>query len=123
MQSMRPIDADQLLDFIKFYGRVVVPESHIVRDIVLLIQTAPTIAPPPNDPLTPEQLREMDGESVWVEMFVKGLKSHWAIVYGKYLSDGRFWSDKERFLLSIDKTGGYGLVYLAYRRKPEAAND
>lgn len=74
---------------------------------------------PPNPPLTLEELREMDGEPVWVEMFAKGLKSHWAIVYGKYLSDGRFTGDKERCLLSIDEIGGYGLAYVAYRRKPE----
>lgn len=30
-----------------------------------LIDSEPTIAPPPNDPLTLEELREMDGEPVW----------------------------------------------------------
>ena len=33
---------------------------------------------PPNDPLTLEQLREMDGEPVWVER--PGYGKHWALV-------------------------------------------
>lgn len=76
-------------------------------------------APPSNAPLTLEELREMDGEPVWVEMFVKGLKSHWAIVHGEYLTDGRFVEDKQRCLLSIDENGGYGLAFLARRCRPE----
>ena len=32
-----------------------------------LILDAPTITPPPNDPLTLDQLREMDGEPVWAD--------------------------------------------------------
>lgn len=75
-----------------------------------------------NLPLTLEQLREMDGEPVWVESFIRGLASHWAIVRGKYLSDGRFSDDMERCLLSADKNSGYGIAWIAYRNKPEEAN-
>lgn len=46
---MRPIDADRLLDFIKFDEKVIAPEEHTAEDIVMMIQTAPTIAPLPND--------------------------------------------------------------------------
>lgn len=107
---MRMIDADQLLDFIKFYGRVVAPEDHIVRDIVMLIQTAPTIAQPPNDPLTPEQLREMDGEPVWNDTVKK-----YALV------DAGWWNGIGR---AINSNGKYRLLDdRYYRRKPEAAND
>lgn len=77
------------------------------------------IVPLPNYPLTMEQLREMNGEPVWVESFIRGLTSHWAIVHGKFLSDGRFADDMERCLLSSDKNSGYGIAWLAYRRKPE----
>lgn len=63
---MRLIDADQLLNFIKFDERVIAPEEHTAKDIVMMIQTAQTIALPPNNQLTISELREMD-EPVWVE--------------------------------------------------------
>lgn len=52
---MRLIDADRLLDFIKFDKKVIAPEEHTAEDIVMMIQTAPTVAPPPNAPLTMEE--------------------------------------------------------------------
>lgn len=71
---MDQIDRGQLLDFIKFDEKVIAPEEHTAQDIVMMIQTAPTIAPPSNDPLTLEELREMDGEPVWtvVDNFQRG---------------------------------------------------
>lgn len=39
----------------------------------------PTITPPPNDPLTPDELREMDGEPVWVTKNGQGVG--YALVY------------------------------------------
>lgn len=47
-----------------------------------LIADAPTLTPP-NDPLTIEQLREMDGEPVWAKLLVEntGRKEGWALVY------------------------------------------
>ena len=73
-----------------------------------------------NPPLTLKELCEMDGEPVWVESFIRGLASHWAIVHGKYLSDGRFSDDMERCLLSADKNSGYGIAWIAYRRKKDS---
>lgn len=59
--SVDLIDRAQLLEFIEFDRKVIAPEEHTAQDIVMMIQTAPTIAPPPNDPLTLEQMREMGG--------------------------------------------------------------
>lgn len=54
---------------------------------------------PPNDPLTLEELREMDGEPVWVaNLSAKkkdGFCNEWALIEN------------------------YGDYWLAYRRKPE----
>lgn len=66
---------------------------------------------PPNDPLTLEQLREMDGEPVWVTP-----TGFWALVISKrgqrvqlMCSDGEtVWADKE-----------IELVGPVYRRLPE----
>jgi len=62
-----------------------------------------------NVPLTLEELKQMDGEPVWVEMLVGNRPSHWAIIHGHLVHDGRFAED----------SGGYGIAWLAYRRKPE----
>ena len=60
---MRLIDAD------KAKSRAIEVNSispWSLRSVLLLLDAAPTIEPPPNDPLTLEELREMDGEPVWV---------------------------------------------------------
>lgn len=74
-----------------------------------LINSEPTIDPQPNEPLTLEELRGMDGEPIYIP------KVGWRICYG------------------VDETGSvatvkvgrttrmydYGKTWLAYRRKPE----
>lgn len=112
---MDPIDRDQLLDFIKFDEKVIAPEKHTAKDIVMMIQTAPTIAPPPNDPLTLEQLLEMDGEPVWVvnspAKRTDGFNDEWAIVSTRR-------NDAES-VGTIYHFENYEDYWLAYRRKPE----
>ncbi len=73
-----------------------------------------------NDPLTLDELREMDGEPVWVKPLV-GWKTEpfWAIVHGRDVSDGRLSNDPERCVLSLGDPGAYWTDWLAYRRKPE----
>lgn len=68
-----------------------------------------TASPPLNNPLTLEELREMDGEPVWVECPTNQKCSCW----GYHDEDGfngycAYFDDDE-----------YGKVWLAYRRKPE----
>ena len=75
------------------------------------IDAAPTIAPQPNDPLTLEELRGMDGEPVWITP-----GGFWALVIAKAdervrlrCNDGEtVWADKE-----------IELVGPVYRRRPE----
>lgn len=69
-------------------------------------------------PLTIEELREMVGEPVWVQPLVGRWHAHWAIIHGEVASDGRLPGDKEKCLVSFMETGGYGSLWLAYRRKP-----
>lgn len=64
---------------------------------------------PPNDPLTLEELQEMDGEPVWV-CLPNGSCGGWMINY-------RGWCTN-RFT-STEMYGTYGKTWLAYRRKPE----
>lgn len=55
---MRLIDADKLVAVTLTDGGYWTKEVYYKADI----DAAPTVYPPPNDPLTPEELREMDCE-------------------------------------------------------------
>lgn len=115
---MRPIDADQLLDFIRFDERVIAPEEHTAQDIVMMIKTAPTITPPSNDPLTLEQLREMEGEPVWVEHCNGG---EWVIVEWNIHDEI---ASAQQARLDADNYDSDCLGWwLAYCRKPERTDD
>ena len=68
----------------------------------------------PNEPLTLEQLREMEGEPVWVE-FQDGSGGLWGIVHITIFAqivfaNGLHCTIGERY---------YGKSYKAYRRQPE----
>ena len=67
--------------------------------------------PPPNDPLTLEELREMDGEPVWVVHPDDVLPPFWGIVEA---DDGTV-SNSWCYATFED----YDTEWLAYRRRPE----
>ena len=60
-----------------------------------------------NDPLTLDELRQMDGEPVWL---VNQNGGRWVIMSGAYLWDSR-------------KNADYGKTWLAYRQKPEEGTE
>lgn len=67
------------------------------------------------EPLTLDELREMDGEPVWVEDLVNPEKSCYRLCY---------WDRGKYFVLISKELYGYlledyGEIWLAYRRKPE----
>lgn len=74
----RPIDANQLYRIEKLLDTDIVKKdkvaSELLEQVLYDIQHVPTLTPP-NEPLTLEQLREMDGEPVWVEDV-----KHWALI-------------------------------------------
>ena len=123
---MRPIDADVLLEHIKdlpmwwadaggVYGPAVkYPEGMFYpEDIISSIENAPTFTPP-NEPLTIEQLREMDGEPVYMVDLTGGTLWNQWIIFECHTNDG-----------FIPRGGGwfgcasYGEKWLAFRRPPE----
>lgn len=68
----------------------------------------------PNDPLALDQLREMDGEPVWVTSTNNGRGRSWALVDRKY----EVCREVHGGLAVFEN---YGKTWLAYRRKPEEA--
>lgn len=100
---MRPIDADALEKILRTrcaqcnddYGNL----AGAVSGCLKLVQSLPTITPPPNDPLALEELREMDGEPVWNDTVKKwmlvdllwefgeravGLEGKWRDLHDRY---------------------------------------
>ena len=89
-----------------------------VESILEWAQTLPTLTPP-NEPLTLEQLREMDGEPVWVEDV-----KHWALIDiekgGQW--DGvpfAIWAENgTKFTYNVESRGLH-----CYRRPPAGEED
>lgn len=75
-----------------------------------------SIAEPPNDPLTLDELREMDGEPVWIERVGDNshIDSNWAFV----IRENCLCKTADRCVAFFEL---YGKAWLAYRRKPEEA--
>lgn len=120
---MRLIDADAIAERVRW--RIVENPHKDARarmfhqteheSFLSLIGSMPTIAPPPNAPLTLEELRKMDGEPVWVQPPGIPECGSWRIVAGVDTEDG-----EQTLYCNGDYTcRDYGAVWLAYRRKPE----
>ncbi|MEQ2658551.1 hypothetical protein AAAT68_17035 [Lawsonibacter asaccharolyticus] len=118
---MRPIDAGSLQDNLTdIYGdgnRLV-----YLKDVLNLIDEQPTFTPP-NEPLTLEELREMNGEPVYVVPANEYSElGKWCVIsigdsddYSCALVPGvEYWSWKFE---------GYGEQWLAYRRPPEGEEE
>lgn len=73
----------------------------------------------PNEPLTLEQLREMDGEPVWVANPDALEYGRWGIVDGVYQAE----DDQVLMLRGDYSCHYYGKTWLAYRRPPEGEED
>ena len=118
---MRPIDADDLLEIIeKYCGDYDChdSESFDKQAVRMAIRSAPTLTPQ-NEPLTIEQLREMDGEPVWIKR-LKGLSvcdTGWAVVDVCPNQIRVWWPGSEVEDKPSEKD--YGKTWIAYRRPPE----
>ena len=105
---MRPIDADRLKARLSaqynYRNRTPIVESFLSM-FLELIDTEPTIPPPPNELLTLEELREMDREPVWNDTVKKWVLVDLCCEYG------------ERTVNVEGKWRGLDDRY--YRRRPE----
>lgn len=105
---VQPIDKGKLITSMAWHDQQGMISS--IDDVLDIIEAFPTLTPQ-NEPLTLEQLREMDGEPVWVTPL-----GFWALVIAKpgervrlMSNDGEtVWADKE-----------IELVGPVYRRPPE----
>ena len=90
------------------------PDSRytILREALDMAVSALRAQQEPNTPLTPDELRQMDGEPVWVVWPDGRIKSQWFIV------GSTFWID---MFVEWDGTlsKDYGKTWLAYSQKKE----
>lgn len=114
---MRLIDADDLEKSFLGECRRHKCDKWDISAIVAQINDAPTIVAPPNDLLSPEELREMDGEPVWVILPADaGWEPCWMIVMTEFNIVAR---DLNIYRAVYCRFDGCGTYWLAYRRKPE----
>lgn len=103
-------------------------EALLLESVVeQIVDTQPTLTPP-NEPLTMEELRKMDGEPVWVTSARErgNIPSRWVLFAG--VSKSKRNSD----VFVFATTGGiaqgyeavnYGKTWNAYRRPPEGEEE
>ena len=120
--AVRPIDADELYRIEKLLDTDIVRQDRValnlLEQVLYDIQHVPTLTPP-NEPLTSDELREMDGQPVYVvpENEYSELGG-WCVIsaddsddYSCALVPG---TDCWRWRFEA-----YGEQWLAYRRPPE----
>ena len=117
----RPIDANALIQGLKNNRLRILLENEndgaaVFDDIVNFIDYAPTLNPP-NEPLTIEQLREMDGEPAYIHSDIFPEDCGWRVIAQSdvlrvYFTDGT----------SLSLTD-CGKSWLSYRRPPEGEED
>lgn len=123
---MRPIDADAIV--FDYNGLAYIgPYNYmdIAKYFADQIARQPTLTPT-NEPLTLEELREMDGEPVWCKWL---LPEDRAIEQGKWfivISGDKAGLEIKRpaeYGCHFCKIDDYGKTWLAYRRPPEGEVD
>ena len=96
--------------------------------VLNVIEHMPTLTQP-NEPLTLEELREMNGEPVWVKR-LKGLSvcdTDWAVVEFRIEPDVKHYEIRVWWPGSEDEDTpseeDYGKTWMAYRRPPEGEEE
>lgn len=97
------------------YGNVMFEAAEVIQ------QLKKKTAPPPNDPLTMEQLREMGKDWVWIDLLVPlyGMNSGYYIKHPRFSDVDKFCCGYPGVVIRSIPYSGYGDTWIAYRRKPE----
>lgn len=89
----------------------------VIDGFINVVKTQPTLTPP-NEPLTLEELREMDGDPVWGKSLITEKPGEWFIL--RVVEMSKTW-----FIACAGAAQGfgdkdtYGKTWIAYRRPPE----
>lgn len=120
---MRPIDADALQTaLVDEYSGI---SGYKTREgfyrAIEIVRQQPTISPPPNDPLTLEELRELGKDWVWIKLLVPlyRVETGYYVKHKKFSSEDRLCCGYPDIVMRDLSYADYGCDWLAYRRKPE----
>lgn len=120
--AVRPIDGNELVDTLKqivsdYTSHGMYPSAFPVEYAIEIVEKMPTLTPP-NEPLTLDELREMNGEPVWGKSLITDKPGEWFIL--RVVEMSKTW-----FIACAGAEQGfgdkdtYGKTWLAYRRPPE----
>lgn len=121
----RAIDSENLYKFLTdqrvkesgAYSKGLNNGLDIARSALRNKQIAPTLTPQ-NEPLTIEELREMDGDPVWVKCLKPDKyvdpPEKWRILEKSITGNFGVWNGESALIERV-----YGVDWLAYRRPPE----
>lgn len=119
---MRLIDAEPIIKNLSEMKTQLGYDAISIDGMVKALREAERVdaAQPPNDPLTLEELRKMDGEPVWVETTDVKKANRWTFV-DVGCEVVRFFDTRCGVKCSVmgNHFRAYGKTWLAYRRKPE----
>lgn len=91
----------------------------LLEAVEVIRQLRTKAVPPPNEPLTLEELREMDGEPVWTVAIDSGV-SRWTFIDSECELVRFFTTRRGVACEGIARYfKAYGKTWLAYRRRPE----
>ena len=128
----RMIDGDKLVENLRLIATCwsispfVSKEKHngavnMFREVVREVKESPTLTPP-NEPLTLDELREMNGEPVWGKSLITDKPGEWFIL--RVVEMSKTW-----FIACAGAEQGfgdkdtYGKTWLAYRRPPKGEEE
>ena len=93
----------------------------VIDGCINVVKTQPTLTQP-NEPLTLEELREMDGDPVWGKSLITGKPGEWFIL--RVVEMSKTW-----FIACAGAEQGfgdkdtYGETWVVYRRPPEGEEE
>lgn len=119
---MRPVDADAMLAELKpvtyemEHSSVTIADmSNIIRNWV---ERQPTLTPP-NEPLTLDELREMDGEPVWIKSKYYGVRGDVVRIMGQQEGERYVHLETNPYL----QENGYEKTWSAFRSRPQEGEE
>ena len=134
--AVRPIDASRFGEILEQWKKDCLQDNDtqgadIISDVILQLDDMPTLTPP-NEPLTLEQLREMNGEPVYIIASDMGI-AEWNVIAGKEWITVAYDVPRNGFKAVVEGVGfingrafridSYGTDWFAYRRPAEGEED
>ena len=124
--AVRPVDAEKYMELLKeqYLHHEAMGNKQVAKawqGAMQLLYDMPTLTPP-NEPLTLDELRGMDGQPVWVKCLKPDKYTYppveWRILEMSFTGNFGVWNGD---CALIERN--YGTDWIAYRRPPEGEED